>query len=309
MEGEVRERTQDIVMMILESAGYGVECADEPFDLSAVSEGDCYVVLISDDADEIERFDGRRFRIRRGEETEECLKILVTFEPAARPEHCIVWGEGEIAEYAGEAALARIFARPLSLDGTAPVSSDRHGGVTVGGILHLPVKVTDRNATIISGVRGEVRCRFVPYWCCHCTSTGSQTVLSRKVSFDAERWSGMNAINGLKMEMALAEAVNTAMPDDCEVLQPKIAKDEAENQAVASMIVELTQRVRFKKEEGDTVFYQEETLKPDRKNISTEITLIYVPIWEIEGKNRVVEVNAYTGEILTMPMDEGVEVF
>lgn len=309
MEGEVRERTQDIVMMILESAGYGVECADEPFDLSAVGDRDCYVVLISDDADEIGRFDGRRFRIKRGEETEECRKILVTFEPAARSDHCIVWGEDEIAEYAGEAALARIFARPLSLDVTTSASPARHSGVTGGGILHLPVKVTDRNAAIVSGIRGEVRCRFVPYWCCHCTSTGSQTVLSRRVSFDAERWSGMNAINGLKMEMALSDAVDTAMPDDCEVLQPKIAKDEAENQAVASMIAELTQRVRFKKEEGDTVSYQEETLKPDRKDISTEITLVYVPVWEIEGKNRVVEVNAYTGEILTLPMDEGVEVF
>lgn len=309
MEGEVRKRTQDIVIEILESAGYGVDCADEPFDLSAVTDKDCFVVLISDDADEIDLFDGRRFRIKRGEETKECRKILVTFDPAARSENCIVWGEAEIARYAGEAALARIFARPFSLDGTTSTSPALHAAAIGGGILHLPIKVPDRNAVIISGIRGEVHCRFIPYWCCHCTSAGSRTVLSRRVSFDAERWSGMNAINGSKMEMALSDAVDTAMPEDCEVLQPKIAKDEAENQSVADMIVKLTQRVMFKKEEGDTVSYQEETLKPDRKNISVEITLVYVPVWEVEGKNRVVEVNAYTGEILAMPVDEGVEVF
>ncbi|WP_067048459.1 hypothetical protein [Methanofollis ethanolicus] len=308
MEGEMRERTQDIVATILESAGYGVECADEPFDLSAVGDRESYVVLISDDADEIGHFDGRRFRIRQGEEIEECRKILVTFSPAARADNCTVWGEDEIARYAGEAALARIFRRTLSLGRSTP-SSPAQRAMSGGGIFHLPVKVSDRNAAIISGTRGEVRCRFVPYWCYHCTSSGSQTVLSRKVSFDADRWGGLNAINGSKMEMTLSDAVDSAMPEDCEVLQPKIAKEEAENQTVINLIAELTQKVRFRKEEGDAVFYQEETLKPDRRNISTEITLVYVPVWEIEGKNRIVEVNAYTGEILTTPMDEGVEIF
>lgn len=304
----MRERTQDIVTMILKSAGYGVECADEPFDLSAVGDRDCYVVLISDDADEIGHFDGMRFRIRQGEEIEECRKILVTFNLAARADNCTVWGEAEVARYAGEAALARIFGRTLSLGGNAHASPARYAGIG-GGILHLPVKVSDRNAATISGTRGEVRCRFVPYWCYHCTSSGSQTVFSRKVSFDADRWGGLNAINGSKMEMTLSDAVDTPLPEDCEVLQPMITKEDAESQTVNNLIAELTQKVRFRKEEGDAVFYQEETLRPDRKNISTDITLVYVPVWEIEGKNRIVEVNAYTGEILTMPMDEGVEVF
>jgi hypothetical protein len=308
MEGEMRERTQDIVTKILESAGYGVECADEPFDLSAVRDRDCYVVLISDETDEIGRFDGMRFRIRLGEEIGECRKVLVTFNPSARADTCIIWGEDDIARYAGEAALARIFGRTLSLDRNTPASPVGHAG-TGGGILHLPVKVSDRNAAAISGIRGEAHCRFVPYWCYHCTSSGSQTVFSRQVSFDADRWGGLNAINGSKMEMKLADAVDTPLPEDCEVLQPKIAKEDAENQTVNNLIAELTQKVRFRKEEGDTVSYQEETLKPDRRNISIEVTQVYVPVWEIQGKNRIVEVNAYTGEILTMPMDEGVEIF
>jgi hypothetical protein len=308
MEGEMRERTQEIVVTILESAGYSVECADEPFDLSAVGDRDCYVVLISDDATEISRFDGRRFRIRQGEEIEECRKLLVTFDPKARADNCTIWSEGEIARYAGEAALARIFGRVISLGRSTPLSPARYAGIG-NGILHLPIRVSDRNAMTIAGIRGEVHCRFVPYWCYHCTSSGSQTVFSRLVSFDADRWGGLNAINGSKMEMTLADAEDTPMPEDGEVLQPKITKEDAEDQTVNGLIAELTQRVRFRKEEGDTVSYQEETLKPDRKNISAEITQVYVPVWEIKGKNRIVEVNAYTGEILTMPMDEGVEIF
>ena len=93
------------------------------------------------------------------------------------------------------------------------------------------------------------------------------------------------------------------MPENCEVLTPKIRKEDAEVQVVAAMVENLTQRVRIKREEGDTIYYQEETLKPDRKNITTEVTLVYVPVWEIEARYKIVEVNAYTRLILTSRLD------
>ncbi|QYZ79618.1 hypothetical protein E2N92_09340 [Methanofollis formosanus] len=306
MEGDLRERTQDIVAMILNAAGYEVESADELFDLSAVGNDDSYVVLISDNPAECERFCHRTFKMRIGEETEECRKILVTFDGAPVAEHCTCWGEEEIVRYAGEAALARIFGRRVVLDEAAPV---RSRGQTRSAIRHLPIKVSERDASILSGTRGKARCRFVPYWCCHCTSTGSQSVMNRVVSFEGERNDGINAINGTRMEMMLGDAVDTMMPDDCEVLTPKIPRDEVEETTVAAMIKDLTQRVRIKKEEGDAVFYQEETLKPKKENITAEVALVYVPVWQVEGRDRVVEVNAFTGEVMSVPSDEGVEIF
>jgi len=312
MEGVLRERAQDLVKMILEAAGYEVECADEPFDLSGVGDDDGIVVLISDNPDEIDRFDTRKFRLKREEGVQECRKVLVTFTRASAP-NCTVWGEEEIARYAGEAAVAGIFGRRIALDsGPAAQPARAVPGPGVGkgiAILHLPVQVSEKNAMIISGKRGSVRCRFVPYWCYHCTSTGSQTVVNHRVSFEADQWGGLNAINSTTMDMKISDAVDTGMPENCEVLTPKIRKEDAETQVVAAMVENLTQRVRIKREEGDTIYYQEETLKPDKKNITTEVTLVYVPVWEIEARDKIVEVNAYTGEILTMPMDEGVEVF
>lgn len=312
MEGVLRERAQDLVKMILEAAGYEVECADEPFDLSGVGDDDGIVVLISDNPDEIDRFDTRKFRLKREDGVQECRKVLVTFTRARAP-NCTVWGEEEIARYAGEAAVAGIFGRRIALE-SGPVAQPARAAPRSGGgkgiaILHLPVQISEKNAMIISGKRGSVRCRFVPYWCYHCTSTGSQTVVNHRVSFEADQWGGLNAINGSTMDMKVSEAVDTGMPENCEVLTPKIRKEDAEVQVVAAMVENLTQRVRIKREEGDTIYYQEETLKPDRKNITTEVTLVYVPVWEIEARDKIVEVNAYTGEILTMPMDEGVEVF
>jgi hypothetical protein len=34
---------------------------------------------------------------------------------------------------------------------------------------------------------------------------------------------------------------------------------------------------------------------------------MYVPVWQVRGK-KIVEINAFTGEILSQPMDEGVEI-
>ncbi|MDK2974024.1 MAG: hypothetical protein PWP08_395 [Methanofollis sp.] len=312
MEGDLRERTQDLVKMILETAGYEIECADEPFDLSGVGEDDGIVVLISDNPAEIDRFNRRTFRLKREDGVQECRKVLVTFSGSDAPD-CTVWGEEEIAGYAGKAAVAGIFGRRIRLGGGPEAQPARAPpGLEVESeisILHLPVRISEKNASIIAGTRGPVRCRFVPYWCCHCTSTGSRTVANHRVSFEADRWGGLNAINGTTMDMKVSDAVDTGMSENCEVLAPKIRREDAEEQAVAATIDSLTQRVRIKHEEGDTISYQEETIKPDRKDITAETMLIYVPVWEIEGRDRIVEVNAYTGEILAMPMDEGVEVF
>jgi len=48
-------------------------------------------------------------------------------------------------------------------------------------------------------------------------------------------------------------------------------------------------------------------IKPERQNIQLEVTSVYVPVWQVRGK-KIIEVNATTGEILAVPMDEGVEI-
>ncbi len=92
------------------------------------------------------------------------------------------------------------------------------------------------------------------------------------------------------------------------VSDPHIRKDEATERIVNELIDRLTQKVRIKQEKGDAIFYEEKILKPEKKNISVETRQVYIPIWQIRGK-KIVEVNAFTGELLSEPMDEGVEVF
>ena len=97
-------------------------------------------------------------------------------------------------------------------------------------------------------------------------------------------------------------------PVGAEVSDPHIRKDEATERIVNELIDRLTQKVRIKQEKGDAIFYEEKILKPDKKNISVDTRQVYIPIWQIRGK-KIVEINAFTGELLSEPMDEGVEIF
>jgi hypothetical protein len=47
--------------------------------------------------------------------------------------------------------------------------------------------------------------------------------------------------------------------------------------------------------------------KPSMDDIRFKIDLVYVPIWEVKGARNSVEINAYTQEILTNPVDDDVE--
>ena len=42
-------------------------------------------------------------------------------------------------------------------------------------------------------------------------------------------------------------------------------------------------------------------------DIRFQIDLVYIPIWEVKGARNSVEINAYTQEILTNPVDDDVE--
>jgi len=59
---------------------------------------------------------------------------------------------------------------------------------------------------------------------------------------------------------------------------------------------------------GDAISYEEKVLKPDRGGININVRQVYIPIWQVRGK-KIVEVNAFSGEVLSSPMDEGVEIF
>ena len=318
MEPEMREKAKNAMRLILEAARFDVEEVDDPLDLSAVRDGLCILVLCSNDKAMISQFDKTNYSLMIDDHEMNCKKLLFSVEKDVVTDNCIQWGVDEFVRYTGEAVLADILSRELALDLT-PAKPKRTAGVLPAGaaaaaepsgitIPHFPVKVSEQAAIRSSGIQGTAKLRFMPYYLIHYTSTGEQVYKDRRIPFDADGWSALNAINGIKIDLDGKQVEETEIPGGAEVLSPHIKKEEAADRMTSELIDRLTQKVRIKQEKGDAIFYEEKILKPDKKNITIETKQVYIPVWQIRGK-KIVEVNAFTGELLSEPMDEGVEVF
>jgi hypothetical protein len=319
MEPEMREKAKNAMRLILEAARFDVEEVDDPLDLSAVREGVCLLVLCSNEKDMISQFDKTNYSLMIDDHEMTCKKLLFSIEKDIATENCIQWGVDEFVRYTGEAVLADILNRELALDlspskGRRPATQSPAGSAAAPAepsgisIPHFPIKLTEQAAIRAAGVQGTAKLRFMPYYLFHYTSSGEQVYKDRRIPFDADGWSALNAINGIKIDLDGKQVEETEIPGGAEVCNAHIRKDEASERMVNELIDRLTQKVRIKQEKGDAIFYEEKILKPDRKNITVDTKQVYIPVWQIRGK-KIVEVNAFTGELLSEPMDEGVEVF
>jgi hypothetical protein len=320
MEHDMREKAKHAMRLILEAARFEVEEVDDPLDLSAVRDGTCLLVLCSNDSDLISQFDKTNYSLMIDDHEMTCRKLLFSIDKDIVTENCIHWRVEEFVRYTGEAVLADILDRELSLDlspskgkktaGAAAVVQEAPQKEVPSGITipHYPIKISEQAAIRTGGVQGTAKLRFIPYYLFHYSSSGEQIFKDRRVPFDADGWAAINAINGIKIDLDDKLVEETEIPSGAEVSDSHIRKDEATERLVNELIDRLTQKVRIKQEKGDAIFYEEKILKPEKKNISVDVRQVYIPIWQIRGK-KIVEVNAFTGELLSEPMDEGVEIF
>jgi hypothetical protein len=320
MEHDMREKAKHAMRLILEAARFEVEEVDDPLDLSAVRDGTCLLVLCSNDRDLISQFDKTNYSLMIDDHEMTCRKLLFSIDKDIVTENCIHWRVEEFVRYTGEAVLADILDRELSLDlspskgkktaGAAAVVQEAPQKEVPSGITipHYPIKISEQAAIRTGGVQGTAKLRFIPYYLFHYSSSGEQIFKDRRVPFDADGWAAINAINGIKIDLDDKLVEETEIPSGAEVSDSHIRKDEATERLVNELIDRLTQKVRIKQEKGDAIFYEEKILKPEKKNISVDVRQVYIPIWQIRGK-KIVEVNAFTGELLSEPMDEGVEIF
>ncbi|PKL68147.1 MAG: hypothetical protein CVV30_12340 [Methanomicrobiales archaeon HGW-Methanomicrobiales-1] len=315
----MREKAKNAMRLILEAARYEVEEVDDPLDLSAVRDSTCLLVLCSNEKDLIGQFDKTNYSLMIDDHEMSCKKLLFSLDKEISTENCIQWGIDEFVRYTGEAVLADILDRELALDLTpgkskkaaviaaaaAAAKEEEPSGITIP---HLPIKITEQAAIRTAGVQGAAKLRFIPHFLFHYTSSGEQVYKDRRIPFDADGWGAINAINGIKIDIDGKLVEDTEIPGGAEVCDSHIRKDEASERIINELIERLTQKVRIKQEKGDAIFYEEKILKPDRKNITVDSKQVYIPVWQIRGK-KIVEVNAFTGELLSEPMDEGCEVF
>ncbi|WFN33808.1 hypothetical protein L1S32_08125 [Methanogenium sp. S4BF] len=313
----IPRRAQDVVRWIFKAASYEVDDGDGAIDLSAFRGDECVVILCSEDATEIQEFDRLKYRVTLESGPVLCTKLLISFALPVQVQSCTVWGEKELTETIARAAGSYIRGETASLPLSPSAGSTAPRGAVQTyaepepepgpEIPHLPVAITASRAQAICGVKGTATLRFIPYWSYRAESHGEKIYKSHIISFEREENGVVSAVNGLKGDFTAEITETKAVPGDADILPPKLTKNDIRERVLTALVEELSQTVRISQTEGDTIFYEDRDFSPDPQNINISSEIVYVPVWQIRG-NRIAEVNAFTGDLLEMPMDDGVEV-
>lgn len=315
----IPQRACDVVRWIFSAASYDVDDGDGAIDLSAFRDDECVVILCSEDAARIEEFDRLKYRVSLASGPVLCKKLLVSFSLPVAVQSCTVWDEPAFADAVATAVSAHVRGDTITLPLTASVpgtSAPAPGRPSITPepepepgleIPHLPVMVTGARAQAICGVKGTPTLRFIPYWAYQAESHGERVYKTHVISFEREETGVISAVNGLSGDFTADITEMKAVPGDADILPPKLSKSDITEKVKATLVEDLSQTVRISQCEGDTIFYEDRRFSPDPENISISAEIVYVPVWQVRG-NRIAEVNAFTGDILEMPMDDGVEV-
>lgn len=313
MESRIRVRTIKAISDILKTVGYEVHQASPPLDLSGVLEGQYLVVLCSDDPNTAAKYDETEYTIKSEKGDINCNKLLVTYNSGVAADSCIVWHMEEIIKYAGEAASATILGEKLHInlqkgqDVLSQVKISIDTAEKVIEVPHIPVRIGREDAEERAGLAGLVSLRLLPYWSFKYKIEGNAEFKGEVVIFDGTGTGAMNAINGSLSDIETDAIITTQIPKGADIVFAAIKKDEAINKIKDYLIRINTRQVKLKQIIGDAIFYEEKNLAPERKNISIGLQEVYIPVWQVKGR-RIIEINAYTGERLQEPMDDGVEV-
>ncbi|MCD4822465.1 MAG: hypothetical protein K8R11_10465 [Methanococcoides sp.] len=159
------------------------------------------------------------------------------------------------------------------------------------------------------GMPKDVILKFVPYWRYAYAVKAEHRFKNKVVDISGQGQGCLNALNGNR-ELIELQHVNDSitLPDDSyEIKSQMFDQQEAETTLLSEIIEEYTKDVRFSNVVGEAMISEHKIFKPTADDIRFNIELVYVPIWEVKGSRNSIEINAYTQEILTEPVDDDVE--
>ncbi|MDD3407008.1 MAG: hypothetical protein PHP13_02885 [Methanomicrobium sp.] len=317
----IKERAVDAVSRILEAASYDVDEGAGGIDLTAYRGNECLVALCSDEMSDIEFFARKKFKVALDDGVAECKKLLFTMKSIAGIENCTIWGHSELAKYAGQATVAEILGQTLALDFSSVNSAggflEKSFSSSVQDepgpeLLCMPQSVSEERARQIAGVKGELKRVFIPHFLYTCESTGEKVFNTHVIDFRYQEKGLINAISGSRLEME-SEDLDKVTPErknvagSAKILDAKLKKNDLRDSIRERVAGELTKKVRVSKSEGDAISYEDVKVAPDAENIKVELELVYMPVIQIRG-DRIIEIEAFSGEILREPLDDGVEL-
>ncbi|NPE29880.1 hypothetical protein HNV12_18350 [Methanococcoides sp. SA1] len=176
-----------------------------------------------------------------------------------------------------------------------------------------PIKLLKDRAVAMArseiGMPNDVVLKFVPYWRYAYAVKAEHRFKNKVIDISGQGQGCLNALNGNKEQIELQQInENITLPDDnYEIKNKMFDQQEAESTLLAEIIEEYTKDVRFSNVVREAMISEHKMFKPTPDDIQLNIDLVYIPIWEVKGSRNSIEINAYTQEILTEPVDDDVE--
>ena len=177
----------------------------------------------------------------------------------------------------------------------------------------VPLNVSREQAINIAkqhiGIVSDVSLKFVPFWRYEYSINVEQQYKSKIIDISGDGVGCLNALNGNNEVLELKEIYDSIeVPDETyEVKGPILTRDEANSDLLKNIIEQHTEDIRFDAMSGDTIISEHKRFKPSAEDVNLEIEMVYLPIWELNGRKSSVEISGYNAEVLCNPVDEDVE--
>ena len=159
------------------------------------------------------------------------------------------------------------------------------------------------------GIVDDVFLKFVPFWTYRYSINIEQQYKSKLIDISGDGNGCLNALNGHDETLEFKEICDSIEVQDeaYEIKGPILTRDEANRSLLDKIIDEHTEDVRFDSMVGDTIISEHKLFKPNDENVNLELEMVYVPIWELNGRKNSVEISAHDAKILCNPVDDDVE--
>lgn len=194
--------------------------------------------------------------------------------------------------------------QPSQQESQAPLTLD---------LRNAPIRLQKERAVVMArseiGMPSDVILKFVPYWRYSYAVKAEHRFKNKVIDISGQGQGCLNALNGNKEATEILQVNdNITLPDDNYQIKSKMFdQQEAEDTLLSGIIKEYTKDVRFSNVVGEAMISEHKLFKPTPEDIRFNTELVYVPIWEVKGSKNSIEINAYTEEVLTEPVDEDVE--
>lgn len=220
-------------------------------------------------------------------------------EPRVEDTTTSMFGSDMFSAFQAPASGGPVKKEPVTL----PVKEEYEKTIRLS-LASIPLNIGKSDASSIAKEKISIvksqKLKFVPVWYYRYSFSTQKKYKSKTIEMSGK---GEGCIDGLtsghsgKKYSDILD--NTFVPTmNYEIVKPTVEKKDASARALEAIIRDNTREERLNEMIGDTIVFQQKVFAPDPQAVTLELELIHIPLWEIEGDNKILEINAHDGKII-----------